>query len=512
MNNGTLKKTNTKCQKSERKGSGLFVLTLALLLSIFISTSIPVGATPSAAASDPEYLKSMMDFIIDKYQGDVTEEMLVRNAVKGMFNGLDPYTTFYTPEEAESFLGGIEGNYEGIGVSMEKKGENIVIIKVFPSSPAEVAGLLSGDFIVEADGHDLTGASTEEAASLIKGVAGTQVMLGILRQGSNVIMKIEVTRAIIQISPVTFEIKDGIGYIKLEMFNSNADKLISEALAEFDKKGITKVVLDLRDNPGGEVSQAVAIARNFVPAGLVTKLDFKAEATVDLTFYSFLDKSKYKLAVLVNGNSASASEILAGAVQDTKAGVLIGTITFGKAKVQNLFPILTPEAWAKYEASIGKKIVNATDLAAYGVQPLESEIAGWTKITTGLYTTPNGRMIDNVGLVPDYQIENSGMANDIDVTKIINLSVTSKPTKGDAGLDVYNAEKILRAAGYNVDEPDTLLDSKTFAAIAAYQKASGLYSYGVLDFTTQKALNKTLEALLITTDLQYKKALELLSK
>jgi len=160
-------------------------------------------------------------------------------------------------------------------------------------------------------------------------------------------------------------------------------------LKQMDKNNIKKIILDLRDNPGGDVGQAVSIARKFVKKGLITKLDFKSESQKDEEYYSYLEELKYKLVVLVNENSASASEILAGAIQDTGSGILVGTTTFGKGKVQNLYPILTPEAVEKYR----KTFVNGYDLLEkHGIYPSDEEIIGWVKITTGEYYTPGGKI------------------------------------------------------------------------------------------------------------------------
>lgn len=206
----------------------------------------------------------------------------------------------------------MEGTYEGIGVMIERSGDYIIISKVFPGSSAEKAGLLQGDRIVMVDENDITGFTTEETANLIKGKVGTKVVLGIFRNRNPEIMNIEVERMQIRVNPVTYEIKDGIGYIKLELFNSNSNEYITSALKEMDVKGIKKIILDLRDNPGGLVDQCIDIARKFVPKGLITKLVFKSEDMPDQEYYSFLTELKYDLVILVNGMSSSASEILAG--------------------------------------------------------------------------------------------------------------------------------------------------------------------------------------------------------
>lgn len=353
----------------------------------------------------------------------------------------------------------------------------------------------------------------EEVAGLIKGPSGTKVVIGVLRNGTDGVIELEVTRRQIIINPVTHKIEGDIGYIKLESFNSNASKAMEEALKQMDKNNIKKIILDLRDNPGGDVGQAVSIARKFVKKGLITKLDFKSESQKDEEYYSYLEELKYKLVVLVNENSASASEILAGAIQDTGSGILVGTTTFGKGKVQNLYPILTPEAVEKYRKETGETFVNGYDLLEkHGIYPSDEEIIGWVKITTGEYYTPNGRMIDGVGLEPDVYVENEPEGKYKILEGVEKLRKVTKPSLNAQSEDVLNAEKILSALGYDVDTPDNLMDEKTVKAVAEFQRDCGLYSYGVLDFATQQALNDKLDELLLVKnrDKQYEKAVELL--
>ena len=484
-----------------------------VVLTVFLFTQTAFAAeTASSDAKSMEYLKSVMDMIKEKYNGQVSDEQLIEGALKGMFNTMDPYTVFFNPSEAEEFLSDVEGTYVGIGIAMTKAADDSILISnVFSASPAEKAGLVSGDKIVSVNGKGVAGVSMDEVVTLVRGQEDTEVVLGIIKSGQSTISTVKVLRAPIKVNPVVYEIRDGIGYVRIDSFNANTGEYLEAALKEIDSKNITNVVLDLRNNPGGEVDQAVDVARKFVPEGLITKLDYKSEEYRDQQYMSSLKQSKYKLVVLVNERSASASEILAGAIQDTKAGTLVGTKTFGKAKVQVLIPMLTSEAYAKYEKQVGAKILNAYDLInKYQLSPTNDEVVGWTKITVGQYTTPKGRMIDQVGLEPDVKVGDYKPVMDIDVNGISKLTQTVKPTLNSEGLDVYNAEKILKISGYDIDKPDTKLDEKTFNAIKKFQKDNGVSPYGVLDFTTQKLMNEKLGKLLLSIDLQYAKAVELL--
>ncbi len=495
------------------------IVSLLLTQSVFgqsqVSTSIEDTTIEDTSSEnvDLDYLKSIIDMLKEKYNGHISDRELIEGAVKGMFDSLDKYTTFFSLKEANQFLGDINGKYQGIGISIVQDGDYILVTKVFSASPAEKAGIIKGDKIATVDGKSIAGFSSEEAAGLIKGKENTKVNLGIVRTDENNIINIEVERGQIKVNPVEYKIMDDIGYVKIDTFNANTAEYFKKAMKDLDKNNVAKIILDLRNNPGGEVTQSVAVAKYFVPEGLITKLDFKSENVEDIEYYSKLKESKYKLAVLINGMSASASEILAGAIQDTKSGVLIGTKSYGKAKVQNMVPILTPEAYKKYEEQLGKKVVDGYELMkVYNIYPSDDEIIGWSKITTGEYTTPNGRMIDKEGLTPDIAVEDYPLIEKIDINNIQELLKVSKPILDSEGFDVYNAEKILLLSGYDVDTPDLKLDKKTFAAIMKFQEDSGLFPYGVLDYTTQDALNAKLDNLLRVIDEQYAKALEVLTQ
>jgi carboxyl-terminal processing protease len=301
-------------------------------------------------------------------------------------------------------------------------------------------------------------------------------------------------------------------YIRLDSFSGNSYRFFENALKEMDNRGIWKMVLDLRNNPGGEVFQAVSIARLLVREGIITTLDFKSEKQNDIQYLSYLKETKYLPAVLVNGNSASASEILASAIQESRDGFLIGTQTYGKGVVQNLYPILTPEAYKKYQLEYGQSIVNGYDwINQYGIDLNDSELIGWSKVTTGHYLTRDGNRIDGKGLVPDFPVEDYELVNGIDV-QAINLLVSSGTIElNGAGNDVFSAEKILRAKGFELDNPDSVLDAQTCEFLKQFQQENDIAITGVLDDPTKQALNLELDILRKTVDKQYAKAIELLS-
>ncbi|HEX2946189.1 MAG TPA: S41 family peptidase [Clostridia bacterium] len=517
-------------KKFSAKLRNIVCLAIAVMIMLgqpVLGVSIPIdtggtaqpvtteAAQPSSAAlqddTTAQYLDGVLDMIDDQYWGKVSDKDLVNNTVGGMFNSLDDYTVYMTDDEKTSFMDTMSGAFGGIGVTLQASGDYILVTNVFVSSPAEKAGVLQGDKIVEANGVNLLKATTDKAASVIKGEVGTTVRLGILRDRYSKTIYKNVVRAVVKVNPVTFEIRNGIGYIRLDMFNENTEEYFKKALTEIDAKKVTKIILDLRDNPGGEVNQAVAVARNFVPRGLITKLDYKSERYDDQEYFSNLEKPKYKLAVLVNENSASASEIVSGAIQDTGAGKLVGTKTFGKAKFQSIIPMLTVDAFKKYKDR-GITAVNEYDLMVQGIYPSDDEIAGYVKMTLGCYYTPKGRMIDGAGLTPDVKVDDPKPVAGISLNSVQKLTCTTEPRQNAQGDDIFNAEKLLKMMGYKIAAPDNFLDSGTVSVLKEYQKKAGLKVSGVLDKKTQASLNNNLLKLNAKYDAQYSAAVNLLNQ
>ncbi len=473
-------------------------VALTLLLTVF-SGNIYAAETQSGKSA--EYLQEVIDLIKQKYNGNIDEDQLIKSAVDGMFDMLDQYSTFYDLKEFDAVYGSLEGAVEGVGIQVQQDEDYISVIKVYTGSPAQKAGILSGDKIAEVNGESVKGMLLEDVVAKVKGTAGTKVKIGVLRQGQQAVLSFSMKRAQVNIPSVSYEVRGDIGYILIDSFVANTYSEVSEALEYFDNKNMTKVVLDLRNSPGGLVDQAVNVAKYFVPKGLITTLDYKDDSEQDVKYYSELKKIKYKLAVLVNENTASASEILTGAIKDTKAGIVLGSKTYGKAKVQTFTPILSPEGYERLNKNSTDKTVNALEVDSY-----ESDLLGWAKMTIGLYYTPNGESIDLKGIEPDIYVEDKNL--ELPVNLLEKLSITVKPKLGTQYLDVFNAECILKLLGYDVDTPDLTFDNKTFNALKKFQKDSNLYSYGTLDFSTQKVLNNKLSELKQTNDAVYAKAVK----
>jgi len=491
-----------------RRRTSKAIIVLSLVLGLCLPGT--VGAAGTAVGDPGDYLQGVFDFVDAYYQGEADRDAMLVGALRGLFASLDPYTVFYTTEEAEAFFRELDGVRSGIGIEIQVISGQCVVMAVQPDSPAATAGLRTGDRIAAVDGASLDGLTVDAAAERLLGKEGTAVTLALRRDGEAAPVVLTVTRSEYTVKPVTYSLAGDVAYLRLTMFNGNAAAALAEALSAIDRLGITDIVLDLRDNPGGDLEQALRVAELLLPAGPVLHVQYKPEAEADQTYYVNRTHPAYRLATLVNARSASAAEILAGAVQDTGAGVLIGEKTYGKSRIQSLLPLLRPEQYAAYEAEYGT--VNAFALPAKVRQELnDSDLIGWVKLTTGEYLTPLGRRLDGVGLTPDVPVADGRAARVIDVREIQPLRLIIKPALDGVSIDVYNAEKILWLAGYPVDEPDLVLDGKTWLAIKQFQADTGLYPYGGLDFVTQRTLNARLAELVREIDTPYAKALELLS-
>ena len=366
------------------------LLSLLLILTLLI----PSGVFATDAQTLQQYQREpdllffidAFQYVKNNYPFDIEESQLIESSLKGMLQSIDPYSDYYTKEEAAEIYDDLAGEFSGIGVYIDEKDSYINIVDTIPNSPGEKAGLKANDLIISIDDQDIEGYTSEQAKDLIRGKEGTKVKLGILRGNRTTPIYIEVTREDIAINPVEYQILDKeIGYIKLTQFTDNAATEVKKALKTFDEKNIDKLILDLRNNPGGLLSQSIEISRLFVPKGPIVHIKEKNKDLV--THVSTNEKPKYQLVLLVNQNSASASEIVAGAIKDTKAGTIIGQKTFGKGIVQTMLPLAN---------------------------------GGILKLTTAQYLTPNKTSIHGEGITPDIEITNK-YSQDLQLKKAIEV-------------------------------------------------------------------------------------------
>jgi carboxyl-terminal processing protease len=317
------------------------------------------------------------DLLKDKYvdKSNLNAQNLVYGAIRGMLKATgDPYTTFFDPEETKSFAEDISGSFEGIGAELGVKDEILTIIAPLENSPAEKAGLRSGDKIMKIGDKTTSDMTVYEAVDLIRGPKGTEIKLTIFRQGDKNTKEIAITRDTIEVKSVKLEFKENnIAYLKINKFGENTDKEFSQAMNEIILKGAKGLVLDLRNNPGGLLDRAMFIASHMIPKGKVVVIEEDSLGKKNNLNTVGGDKlSQIPTVVLINEGSASAAEILAGALRDDQGIKLIGKKTFGKGSVQELISL-----------------------------PGSSS----TKITIAKWLTPNGDYIMEKGINPDVEIE-----------------------------------------------------------------------------------------------------------
>ncbi|MFT5036982.1 MAG: carboxyl-terminal processing protease [Candidatus Azotimanducaceae bacterium] len=313
--------------------------------------------------------------------GSTTDSLTDLDKVRGAIDGLvasydDPYTVYLPPVDAQQFDEDISGNFSGVGMEVGIRDRVITIISPLPETPAQRAGLVAEDIIVRIDDAPTDGMSIDEAVRLIRGEKGTEVKLTIYREGELELMDIFVTRDNISIPTIKTEVKGDVFIIQLFSFNAISEMKMQEALREYTQSGATKIVLDLRGNPGGFLQSAVSIAGYFLPTGKIVVRESFGDGIDEQVFRSQGKNLKQftpeEVVVLVNGGSASASEILAGALKEHKAAIVIGQTTFGKGSVQELVEL-----------------------------PDGSSL----KVTIARWLTPNGTSISEGGLEPDITIE-----------------------------------------------------------------------------------------------------------
>ncbi len=361
-----------------------------LLLSVLLALAVLITSLPMLACDTkfipgeadkktlqelpPEFLavSQAWDLLqknyVDKTKLDPVK--MAQGAIRGMVAAVgDPYTEYFSPQSFESTMIDLTGLYQGIGAYIGKKDDQIVIMAPMPGSPAEEAGLKSGDMILKIDGQSTAQMNTTEASQKIRGPAGSDVLLLVYRQGDKEPFELKLTRREIKIDSVKFEMRGQIAYIRIQQFIVPTTQDFRAALVEAYKQGAKGIILDLRDNPGGLLSEAVDVTSQFLTRGIAVKIvDKDGMETVQKVKPGGIAKD-LPVIVLVNGGSASSSEIVAGALQDNGRAKLAGQKTFGKASVQNF--------------------VKLDDGSAI-------------KVTISHYYTPNGTLISGTGLTPDY--------------------------------------------------------------------------------------------------------------
>lgn len=380
---------------SERRRVLIGVIGVLMVLAVLAG-----GLVTGALITDYDNLGTLARVVslIDRYYLEpVNRADMINGAVNGIVESLgDPYSVYMPPKMNQELREQVQGSFGGIGIYIEQNQQHIYVVKPIKDTPADRAGIKAGDLILKIDGKDTRGMSTDAAKDLMRGNVGTEVRITVYRPSDKKQYDFTINREIIKVPTVEGKILPGtkIAYIYLGEFSANTAVELEKTLAELginmknpENSPVKGIILDLRDNPGGELNAAVNVADLFVPEGPIVFIEYRSDhEEIHRADNNYL---KLPLVVLVNGNSASASEIVAGAIKDTKAGTLVGTKTFGKGVVQSLY-----------------ELQNNAGL----------------KLTTGKYLTPLKHDINKKGIEPNVKVEQPENAKkDMQLEKAIEI-------------------------------------------------------------------------------------------
>lgn len=351
----------------------LFLIIILTIILTFLSTLLMFGfvfAKMDVRLDDAARFIGTYKMIKSRYVTEPNGTKLFDGAIDGMVKSLDdPHSIYMEPKMYKELLNQTAGSFGGIGVYIGFKNNKITVVSVMDDTPAKATGIVANDEILAVDDIPVTEIEPEEVAMKIRGEVGSTVKLKLKSKDGNE-RDVTITRDIIKVKSAQGKmLDDSIAYIRISNFGEHTGEEFEEVYKKLEDEGMKKIVLDLRQNPGGLITSSVQIANYFVPKGKIVTVEGRNGKLEE--YNSNLEIIKYPLAVLVDGNSASASEILAGAIKDTNAGTLVGTKTFGKGSVQVVLPIMHNDA---------------------------------VKLTIAKYYTPSGISIDKIGIEPDVEI------------------------------------------------------------------------------------------------------------
>lgn len=479
------------------------------ILSAFLAATILIVPTATSYASSevPEevrgdiasrYIRAIIDKAAEDYRFGADKEAmyeavldyvmrenpdLLEGSITAAIDTLDKYSDYFTKEEISQFINAAENAYVGIGVTVVSVEAGALVQEVVDGGGAKDAGLLPGDIICAVDGTDVSGMSLDEIVSYITGEEGSTVNISFLR-GEEVLSAV-IERKLIQAETVYYTVDDGVGYIYISEFSSNTPDAVNAALKDIEKQSIRKYIIDVRDNPGGNLASVIETLSLFVPRGkTLTKLEYNDESyneTLKSTA-NFSSKPNRKIAVLVNENSASAAELFSGALQTLKYATVVGRQTVGKGCMQEFMLLINPPGFS----------------------------LGDIKLTTAEFTRPDGSKIQGIGIEPDVDVKNAIVP--YDASHLTPMTISDRYAVGSQAEDVRAIEERLNVLGYYTGEIDDTFDENTAAATRMFQKDTGLYVYGVMDYTTQNVLNDEIAKAEMEEDRQYNAAFELLKK
>lgn len=457
----------------------------AVLMSAVLIT--PAVFAEEELSSEYTYVDKMFGYASEMYvdEGLTKEEILNRalnkyleenpdavlDILKAGFSEIDDYTEFYTSDDYQQYVDSINHTFCGIGVIIQKNGSYVEIVRVLDGGDAKNVGMEIGDQISKVDGVDMKDKTVDEVQAAVIGEENTSVIVTVLRNGAE--LTFNLTRKMVNATTVDYRIlENNIAYVSILNFAQTTSQEFANVLEELDKNNVTDIILDLRDNPGGYLISAVEIANLIVPEGIIVQTMYR-QSENNITYYSHLKNPKYKFAVLVNENTASAAEILTGAMQDSGVAEVIGETTYGKAVIQEIY--------------------NMRDGNAF-------------KITTGRYLTRNGREINHKGIEPDRSVSNT--TEPIDVSKYKEINYSEETRYGDTSENIVPIKERLSVMGYGMKDFQGIFDSELEAAVLDFQISKGIAPTGALDRITMVQIENAFAKTEVVVDNQLYEAYE----
>ncbi|HRF42638.1 MAG TPA: S41 family peptidase [Candidatus Competibacteraceae bacterium] len=388
---------------------------LALALSFLAGISLTTVYAGRAEKSVPPESKlpldelrtftGVLDAVKQDYVEPIEDKMLLENAIRGMLSNLDPHSAYLDAEAFQDLQIGTSGEFGGLGIEVGQENGFIKVIAPIDDTPAQRAGIQAGDLIIRLDDTSLKGMALSDAITKMRGKPNTSIVLTIVREGVKKPFKVKLVREIIQVRSIKSRLLEpGFGYLRITQFQAKTEVNLQDALQDLKKQNqgtLKGLILDLRNNPGGVLNGAVDVADNFLDEGVIVQTkgrDQDSEQTFKATAGDLLEKAP--MVVLVNGGSASASEIVAGALQDHRRALVLGERTFGKGSVQTILPLGNGTA---------------------------------VKLTTARYYTPNGRSIQAEGIKPDIELKTLKVADEIADTGLIKEADLTGHLQNDGG-------------------------------------------------------------------------------
>jgi carboxyl-terminal processing protease len=364
--------------KPGKRKTFLSILLACLLVAgvlFFHGNQEEVKADTDAVYKNIELFTEVLREVEKNYVEPQDTQKLIYGAIKGMVRSLDPHSSFMTKDEYQELMTETKGSFSGVGIEITIKDDVLTVVSPIEGTPAYKAGVKAGDRIIKIEGKSTKGMTLLDAVKNIRGPKGSKVELTIARKGQRDPLTFKIKRDVIPLKSVRhYQLTPEIGYVRISNFQSHTTRDLKEALHELEKRDTLKgLVLDLRNNPGGLLSQAVKVSDLFLDEGVIVSTRGRDTAqNISMSAHKNGTERKYPIIVLVNGGSASASEIVAGALQDNKRALILGTRTFGKGSVQTIIPL--------------------------------GDGSG-LRLTTARYYTPSGRSIQLSGIVPDVRVE-----------------------------------------------------------------------------------------------------------